>query len=620
MAYRIKKYSVWDKGLVTKLGDESIDDAAAAQSHNWLSRGDRIELMRGSLRLADEGNDAGSVSCLAKGTALDGTERLYKKEDTTLKYYDPSSGSWTNVITGLPASEDLSWKTYRTPAGSFVWFSSPNSGLYRINMANPTTYVDLYDSSKNFKGYITIEDNRMWLWGDEGNEAGDLGNRAILRLSHIDDDWPYTGISSEALDTADGSLTYSGTLAQTLIAANTLVITHSTETFTDADGMGTLTGSHGGTGTINYTTGAWSVTFNSAPVSGAITGDYSYEDPKNDGIADFTYTSPARVAGEGSFFFQGQSDDLIQTVLPYDGVYYVIHTNSIWRVDLTEDDTNATNKIYRQNTGIASRNAAITTGEGVVYLDSSDSGEPTLRILKYDDIGTKVLPKALSSQLDLADAVFDDAYLLDFSEFVILGAKSSTGVSYNDTWWIFNRTWELFDTADALYRNGVVYGGKLYCGSSVDTNAYEVFSGFDDDDAVIPGVYKCNDSVLDTEELKKCKKVVIEGDMATTQELIVDIAFDGEEFNELGRIAGNSEYVDSGATTEYGVALYGGETYGSGENITAYRYMREFKLDSRKFYRAQLRFRTENIGYLNVRQFIFKDIRLKGYKLPSKFR
>jgi hypothetical protein len=40
------------------------------------------------------------------------------------------------------------------------------------------------------------------------------------------------------------------------------------ETFTDPDGDGILTGDNGGTGTINYVTGAWSVTFGVAPSSG----------------------------------------------------------------------------------------------------------------------------------------------------------------------------------------------------------------------------------------------------------------------------------------------------------------------------------------------------------------
>jgi hypothetical protein len=66
----------------------------------------------------------------------------------------------------------------------------------------------------------------------------------------------------------DGSTTaFTATLNNTPIKAGTVVVDDRTETFSD-DGAGTLTGDAGGSGTINYTTGALSVTFNTAPTDG----------------------------------------------------------------------------------------------------------------------------------------------------------------------------------------------------------------------------------------------------------------------------------------------------------------------------------------------------------------
>ena len=68
----------------------------------------------------------------------------------------------------------------------------------------------------------------------------------------------------------DGAtVTFATTLSATTIPiyAGSVIVTDNTEIFTD-DGAGTLTGDDGGTGTINYTTGALSVTFNTAPSSG----------------------------------------------------------------------------------------------------------------------------------------------------------------------------------------------------------------------------------------------------------------------------------------------------------------------------------------------------------------
>jgi len=84
-----------------------------------------------------------------------------------------------------------------------------------------------------------------------------------------------TKVNDEVIATGDGSqVTFSGTLNNAPILERYLQITDDTETFFD-DGAGNLTGDKGGNGTINYTTGAYSVTFNSAPAYGqSIKADY----------------------------------------------------------------------------------------------------------------------------------------------------------------------------------------------------------------------------------------------------------------------------------------------------------------------------------------------------------
>jgi len=87
----------------------------------------------------------------------------------------------------------------------------------------------------------------------------------------------YPSVSGESIGTGDdATTTFNATLAKTPVIPGSVSVTDGTETFTD-NGDGTLTGSAGGSGTVNYTTGALSVTFNAAPSNGAsITADYSY--------------------------------------------------------------------------------------------------------------------------------------------------------------------------------------------------------------------------------------------------------------------------------------------------------------------------------------------------------
>jgi hypothetical protein len=78
------------------------------------------------------------------------------------------------------------------------------------------------------------------------------------------------------IGTGDGSTkTFSATLTKP-VKPGFVTVTDTVETFTD-NGAGTLTGSKGGTGTINYVTGALSVTFKAAPATGrSITASYKH--------------------------------------------------------------------------------------------------------------------------------------------------------------------------------------------------------------------------------------------------------------------------------------------------------------------------------------------------------
>lgn len=611
MAYVVKPVRVFDKGIVDLIGDEKIPQAASSNSRNFLDLGDRIELVRGQPLLGTENVDVGFVTGLGTVRDVEGNEYLYKGFLTNLARYDATDGSWDNIKTDLTTGEDISFAQYRTPAGSMLWFNTKKEGPFRINAANPDTIVNFYNAAKNYHGYIAIQDNRMFLWLNEGNET-------VLYLSYIDNDYPYTAVTNESVGTGDGSdTTFSGTLAHPYVVGRSLSIVCSSPsvTLTD-DGNGLLTGT-GGSGTINYSTGAWAVTYDVAPVLAAtiIATAYDYENPTSEGVADFTY-SATRLAGQGDFQFQAQGSDEIQTVLPYDGEFYVLHERSIWLLDLTDDDTQATNKIYREGTGIPNWRAACATGDGIYYIDDSDDENKVARLLSYDNTSTKVLPTSKSANIDLNSFNFDDSACIEFGDYIVWAAKENDAES-NNTLLLYNKEWDLWSKIDGLFRCFAIFNGKLYGGSSVDNNVYQIFSGFDE----IIGNWESKDWDLDEEELKKCKKFVVEGEMAESQELLVDVSFDEGDWQRLGTITGDGEYIQTGSESYYGADMYGVDGYGGdGDSVTARRYMREFKLGSTKFLRVKVRLRTEAVGYLNVKQFIYKDVRSKGYKLPSMFR
>jgi hypothetical protein len=97
-------------------------------------------------------------------------------------------------------------------------------------------------------------------------DQGSLDRGALMALDENDVLVPYE-IDSKTIGTGNGTnKTFAATLDQQLIQPGSVVVTDEVETFSD-DGSGNLIGDAAGTGTINYVTGAISVTFNTAPTN-----------------------------------------------------------------------------------------------------------------------------------------------------------------------------------------------------------------------------------------------------------------------------------------------------------------------------------------------------------------
>ena len=87
---------------------------------------------------------------------------------------------------------------------------------------------------------------------------------------------------TQTIATGSGITGYNGTLTVFPIESGSLTITDSTESFVD-NSEGVLTGNLGGTGTINYSTGAWAITFNTAVPNG-VSIVASYESTASNGV------------------------------------------------------------------------------------------------------------------------------------------------------------------------------------------------------------------------------------------------------------------------------------------------------------------------------------------------
>lgn len=157
------------------------------------------------------------------------------------------------------------WATYK--------WSIPMTCLGLFQRQAGTTWADLTIPWENadlpWQSYSTQKAAPILLAGDTTGHVYFMDDETT-----VVDIYPING---EIIAVGDGGTTYSGTVANPPVKAGTFTATDGTEIFTD-NSDGTLTGDLGGTGTIDYTTGAFTLIFNSAVgIAVDITSDYDEE-------------------------------------------------------------------------------------------------------------------------------------------------------------------------------------------------------------------------------------------------------------------------------------------------------------------------------------------------------
>ena len=633
----VKSVENFTNGLVTRIEKKSIPVGSAASMLNFRTKGDKIEIRRGYVLIGTDVGAGGENQGIHTTYKADGTPILLRKRGRKLEYATSVDGSWTEIGTNLfPAdaeNDEMTVGNYQSLAGAMAFISSPNSSIYKIMTANLDDYTDL--SSTTHRGHIRIHKTRMFLWNRR--DAQGQQDLTAVYLSWIDNE-KYTTVSAEAAGTGDGAtLVFNHTLAFKAAGAKrtcfgVVIKEDGVVKFTD-DFNGNLVhvdGSSIASGTINYTTGAIVLTYTSgnAPAGAvAITADHQWEDSTDEGLADFSF-SATRVAGEGDVLRQDDGGPLL-SVEVFNDVYYCFHTRAIYRLILSVDDTDADNNIFRENAGIPNHRATVPTGDGIYFVDTASESDPQIRLLRLQADSTEVVPTAISRQLDLSGFDFDEAWGERQGNTVVFGMKID-GATANNRMLVYDEIFKTWDVEDFFSNDGTVFSGVLVLGDSISGNAYVAFSGFDDDDSAIPATWELNQWDLDYDKrLKKCKKLILEGEIAPTQVIQVDVSLDDGAYTTIGYVLGDGSYIDTGTRVSVGPVTIGeDEIGGGGDGVSAYHYFTEISLGQGKFHKLQVRLKTtvhpttgeEGIGYFSCSLLRFQDIRLKQSKLPSKYR
>jgi hypothetical protein len=601
--------NAFSKGTWNVGSDENIPKDASSYSKNWLTRDGYVVLSYGKLLIGAQGS-IGKVYSEHFGYKVDGTKVHYRKINSKIQYLNGST--WTDIITGLTATADYTFSNYSSLSGSYTYVSGVD-GIWKIINSHPASPINVTNTSKNFKGYSIIDKGRMILWGRTENPTGLYG-------SYIDaqDSTVYTTVASEAKGaTTSGTLAFKAGGATRSCFGIQLTITSGGEVFTD-DYKGNLTGSLGGTGTINYATGAWTCS-----VSGAGTFSYQWEDSNAKGVTDFSFTA-TRLAGEGWRVPQDVGGDpIISVLVGVDGAYYSIKQQSAYRLEISANDLTITNEVYRRELGMPFLRAAVSTAKGIVFMNTSNSSDPKLTILRKNEIGTEVEPYPLFPQFDFSNYDYDECNVYTHDRYVVVACKEKN-TPINNKILLCDLTTETVDETEFHARSFAQDGDNLYAGSSLTESTYLMYDGFDDDGLSISNEWISKGEQYEAlgiaESLKKIKKLRVKGLIDPDQALEVYVSYDDAGYALAGTILGSGTYTDFNTPQSIGGNLVGTVQMGGADLSLAYPFYAEIKLKCPKFRKRNVKFVAKSIGYCAVESLMDWNISRFEGRVPKRFR
>ena len=180
-------------------------------------------------------------------------------------YWDTAIGDNAQLLNSTTAKADGDYEVqFKVPeaitGNHFVWVKDTSGPFYETSTAFIVDPLVKLSPSSGLKG------------DDIDVNGYGFGDEVLIGIEI--DPW---NVGTETIGTGDGSIkTFSGTLDYFPIVPNTVIMTDIgvIETITD-DGLGGLSSLLGGTGTINYLTGVFSVTFFAAPGVGPVLATYN---------------------------------------------------------------------------------------------------------------------------------------------------------------------------------------------------------------------------------------------------------------------------------------------------------------------------------------------------------
>lgn len=611
-----QKIKLFKSGIHNNFDDEIIPQDAAQDSKNWTNREGVIEIVGGREAVGAEGS-SGTIYKTHFGYKVDGSVVLFRKTATKVQYFDGSA--WQDVITGLTDTQ-CTFVNYSSLAGAFVYVFN-RDGIWKIVTANPGSVIPLFNASVNFKGYSLIDKSRTIMWGLANDPTGFYGSKIDAQRVGTQ----YTQVSNEVLATGDGVQTvFTGTLAfkagTPTASCFALALNTNPSSVTATDNfIGVISGT-GVTGTINYTTGAYSITFTTPPAGAMqVRMSYQWENSNNGGLTDFT-KSAVRLAGEGFVVRQDIGGDAIQRVHVLNDTYYSLKKQSAYALTISTDDLAINNGVFRSDIGVQNMDSSTSIGDGIVFMNTANPDKPYMTILQRNPIGDNIEPFKMFEHFKFEAYLYDNCTIDTWSEYITVACRTKNSLT-NDIFLLARKQENTVDITDYAVQSVAKNAGFLYIGSPVSESTYLLFNGFDDMGQPLDNYWTSKGEIFGTDTLKKQRFLRLQGLISQSQYYEVWASYDDDGFQLLGTVRGDQSYVDTTSpqtigSNPIGEAPIGGET----ADTLAYPYFVEIKIKQGKFRKRTLRFIAKYVGYVSISMIEDFDLLSFEQRMPAKYR
>lgn len=600
--------------------NEKIPQDAAQDSQNFVTRDGRVMLSYGRSLVGNRGGP-GKTRNVGSGYNTLGTKIKYRKKGTVIQWLN--GATWTDVTgaTGLTESHEYRFTNYSSLSGAYT-YAFGRGGIFKMNNGAPGTAINMYDAAINFHGKAFIDKGRSIMFDIENDPTG-------LRGSYIDaqNSTVYTTVTNEVLATGDGvQTTFSGTLGfkagNPLGTAFGLSINMNPSGITATDNfIGVISGT-GVTGTINYTTGAYSLIFAVAPAGATqVRVTYQWENSNNKGVTDYRY-STTRLAGEGFILRQDEGGDAILNVLVgLDGSYYSIKSVSVYKLTLDTTDTKPDNNVYRKDIGIPFWQAAVATGKGIVFMNTANPEKPELTILEKNPLGDNIEPRPLVPHYKFENYDMTECNIESWQQWIVVTAKNFNSVG-NDVMFLVDIVAGTVDRIKYRCQCMSKDGATLYIGDTITENVFSLFDGFDDDQKIIDAYWTSKADLLEIGALKKVRRQRFQGQIDPGQVVEVYIGTDDGVYTLYGTIRGDVATVTTPGTGMVGSSMVGEDAVAtSGVDVSVGTYFFEIKPTKLgKFRKRAVKFVPKSYGYFDCSYIQDWDIMVFEDRIPEKFR